>query len=290
MELLLQLLVNGFAFGTMISLLALGFSLVFGVTKIFHVAHGAVYVLAAYLIYIFWFTLGLNFIVSILLVAFFSAIAGMGIEIGVYRPIRRRGGTQFVVMIASFGLLIVMQNIIAMIFGTEIKSLHREAVTQGISVGAVTVDTLHIKMIATALILYIALELFLRKTRFGKAILAVADNPVRALSVGIKVEDVYILTFVAGSALAVIPAIFMPLDRCLHPYLGFEGILYAFIGMIVGGLGSYKGAAIGGLFVGIVMNLAIWKLPSEWGEAVAFGILFIFIIIRPLGFFGKELS
>lgn len=290
MELFLQLIENGIAFGTMIALITLGFALIFGVTRIFHIAHGAVYVFAAYMMYLFWILLGLNFFLSLILDIVLSSALGVLIELRIYRQMRKIGATPMVIMIASMGLLIVIQNMISIFFGSDLKSLHKEAVSKSLSFGPVMVEGLHIAMVAIALVLYVLVELFLRKTKFGKSIRAVANTPSRAFSVGIDVNFVYLLTFAVGSALAVIPAIFIPLDTALHPFLGFQGILYAFIAMIVGGLGSYKGAAFGGIFLGIVQNLGIWKLPSEWGEGIAFGILLIFIIFKPMGFFGRKIG
>lgn len=290
MGLFLQMIENGIAFGTMIALITLGFALIFGVTRIFHIAHGAVYVLAAYLMYIFWIVLELNFFISLILDMILSSVFGVLIELGVYRQMRKIGATPMVIMIASLGLLIVIQNLICIFLGSELKSLHKEGVSRGIPMGPIVVEGIHITMVGIAIVLYVVLELFLKKTRFGKSIRAVANNPMRAFSIGIDVSSVYILTFAVGSALAVIPAIFIPLDIGLHPFLGFQGILYAFIAMIVGGLGSFKGAAFGGIFIGIAQNLGIWKLPSEWGEGIVFGILLLFIILKPMGFFGRKVG
>ncbi len=156
-------------------------------------------------------------------------------------------------------------------------------------IGGVTIEGLYVKAIIAGIALYGLLELFLRRTRFGTAMRAVAANPVRAVTLGIDVDRVHDLTFAVGSALAVAPAVLIGLDTGLTPTIGLEGMIYAFVAVIVGGLGSVPGAAVGGVFLGLVQSLGIWKISSEWQESIAFGVLLLFIVLRPQGFFGVKL-
>lgn len=288
MTLLLQLVVNGLATGMTFALISIGFALIFSITRVFHVAHGAVYLVAGYLMLLFSVMWGWSFPVAVVLTVACATVLGLAIHRGCYRVMQGAGATSLVIMIASLGLLILVQNLVAVVFGTDLKTLRTEPVRGSVDLGGVTIDALYIKAIVAGIALYGLLELFMRKTRFGTAMRAVAANPGRAQTLGIHVDRIYDLTFAVGSALAVVPAIVIGLDTGLTPNIGLEGMIFAFIAVIVGGLGSVRGAAIGGVFLGLVQSVGIWKIPSQWQESIAFGVLLLFIILRPQGFCGLK--
>jgi len=289
MGLLLQLVVNGLASGMTFALISIGFALIFSITRVFHVAHGAVYLVAGYLLLQFHVVWGWPLPLAVVLTLVCAAVLGLVIHRGCYRIMQRSGATSLVIMIASLGLLILIQNLVAVAFGTDLKTLRTEPVRGSVDLGGVTIDTLYVKAIVAGLALYGFLELFMRKTRFGTAMRSVASNPARAYTLGIHVDRIHDLTFAVGSALAVVPAIVIGLDTGLTPNIGLEGMIFAFIAVIVGGLGSVRGAAIGGVFLGLVQSVGIWKISSQWQESIAFGVLLMFIVLRPQGFCGVKL-
>ena len=177
MELLTQLIVNGVVVGVFYALIAVGFALIFVTTRIFHFAHGAVYAVAAYTIFFAKQTLKQDVLVGFLIAVVVAVVVGVVIEMIVYRPLRRLGATPLVILIGSLGVMIFLQNFLAMAFGSDSKSLGTGIVTEGYRLGSLTVTPLQIETVLTAIVLFVALQMYLRKTRTGKAIRAVANNP-----------------------------------------------------------------------------------------------------------------
>ena len=289
MDLLLQLAVNGVVVGSIYALVAVGFALIFATTRLFHFAHGGVYALAAYVIFFVKQAFKLDILVGLLFAIAIAVAVGVGIELAVYRPLRRLGATQLVILIGSLGVMIFLQNLLAMVFGTDSKSLGTGVVVEGYHFGPVTLTSLQIITVLAAVLLFVFLQLYLLKTKTGKAIRAVANNPGMAEVVGINADRIFLLAFAIGSALAAPAALLISLHTGLFPTMGMLAIMLAAIAVIVGGLGSIPGAALGALLIGVTENVGVWQIPSEWQSAIAFGLLLVFIIFRPTGFFGQKL-
>lgn len=289
MDLFWQLLVNGIIAGSGWALVALGFALIFAVCQTFHLAHGAVYVAAGYLMYLFKVELALDPVISFLCTLIFATLLGMGMELLVYRPMRRVKASPMIMLISSVGMLIFISNLVALIWTSQVKSLTAGEVRVGYLLGGVAFSPLHVIMVLTALVLFATLQIFLKTTRTGRAMGAVANNPMMAEVVGIDVERIMLITMALGSALAVPAGVLATLDIGARPEMGLYAILMATIAVKVGGIGSIPGAGFGGVFIGIAANLGVWKIPSKWQDAIAFGILLLFIVFRPTGFFGQKL-
>ena len=289
MDLLLQLAVNGVVVGSIYALVAVGFALIFATTRLFHFAHGGVYALAAYVIYFAKQTLKQDIIVGLLLAIVAAVAVGVAIELVVYWPLRRLGATPLVILIGSLGVMIFLQNFLAMTFGTDGKSLGSGVVVEGYHVGPLVLTPLQIITVVAAAALFALLQLYLRKTKTGKAIRAVANNSAMAQVVGINPNRIFLLAFAIGSALAAPASLLVSLHTGLTPSMGMLAILVAAIAVIVGGVGSIPGAALGALLIGITENVGVWQIPSEWQSSIAFGVLLVFIVFRPTGFFGHKL-
>jgi len=281
-----QLLLNGLIAGSIYALIALGFGLIYSTTRFFHFAHGAVYTAGAYLAYSGWL-LGLSLYIAIPLAVIGTSILGALIEIGVYRPLRKKGASSLVLLLASLGLFIVIQNFISLTFGDDTKSIRSGAVTEGLPLFGARITPIQITIIIVTALLLAVSWAFMKRTRLGKAMRAVANDPELARVVGIETDQVILFTFVLGSSLAGIAAILISLDTDMTPLMGFHALLMGVVAVIAGGIGSIPGVALGGLLVGMAQHLGVWKIPTQWQDTIVFLILIFFLLFRPQGFLGR---
>ncbi|MCX5638850.1 MAG: branched-chain amino acid ABC transporter permease [Planctomycetota bacterium] len=281
-----QLLVNGLIAGGIYALVALGFSVIYRTVKFFNFAHGVVYTAGAYVAYTLAIQLGMNFIVAFFLAALSAAVLGVLIDRTVYRPLRRKNASNLILLLASFGVFIFLQNLIQMIYGAQILSLRTGPVTEGYHIFSAIITPTQITILAASIALMLVLWAFITKTKLGKAMRAVSDDPVAANVVGINPEKTIRLSFAIGSALAGAAGVLIALETNIEPTMGLSAILKGIIASIVGGIGSIPGAMFGGFFLGVAENLGIAWIPSGWKDAIAFAILIVFLLVRPRGFFG----
>ena len=285
--LLLQLLINGLQLGAIYALTAVGFALIFGSTKVFHVAHGASFTLAGYL---FWWSVHTqhwHWSVGLVLATLVVVAFGLFMERFIYRPIQRHEGAFFTVFIAAFGMQIVVQNLIGTIFGRGF-----ETVTFSTSRAVELAPGLFVAPIAgiaivSALVLFAALNFFLSRTLVGTGLRALSDNTDLVRVFGLEPKRLAQVAFALGSALVVPGAALTAITQGINPGIGAHIMLISLAATIVGGIGSLRGAAYGGLLLGLAESVAIWKLDPQWSEAVTFVVLFVFIVVRPAGFFGR---
>lgn len=290
MDLLLQLLATGVVVGSLYALCAVGWGLIYGTTLHFHVAHGAVFTLAAYYAYVGQKVLGLPLVVAVLAAVVAAGLSGLLIDRLVYQPLERRGAVRTTIFIASLGLLIVVENVLAIVFTADPLRLDVGWLQTSLRLGPVYLNYLHGLTVALAVAGYAALVLFLWRSRWGQAIRAVSSAPEMARTVGIDLGRVQLLTYALGSAISAPAGILVAMDVGAEPYRGTRFVLLASVGVIMGGIGSLPGALLGGLFLGLLENLGIWKIPSEWQAAISFGVFLIFIVLKPRGFFGRRVQ
>jgi branched-chain amino acid transport system permease protein len=286
MDLVAQLLVNGLINGSHYALLGLGFGLIFGPTRITHFAFGPLYALAAYACWAAAVPLALPLPLAALIGVAVGAFAGIAAYRLLYRPFERRGSSSLVILIASLGLFIVLENAIGIAFGSDTKvvpTFNADVILLG---DVVFTSVQAIQVLALA-VLGLALALFLKKSDYGKAIMAMTDNPEMARIIGIDTVKVATLAFAVGSALAAVPAALLLLKEGATPYMGFAAVFMGFVAVVVGGIGSLRGAVIGGYALGLVENLGTWQIPTEWQSTIAFVVLFLVLLFRPRGFFGR---
>jgi branched-chain amino acid transport system permease protein len=286
-DLLLQLLATGLVVGSLYALCALGWGLIYGTTLHFHVAHGAVFSLAAYFAYVGQKVLHLPLAAAVAGAILAAAAAGLLIDLLLYQQLERRGALRTSLFIASLGLLILIENVLAIVFTPDPMRLEIGALDSSLVLGSVFLTWLHVLTVVLALAGYVALMLFLKRSRWGQAIRAVASSPEMARTVGIDIRRVHLLTYAIGSALAAPAGILVAMDVGAEPFRGTRFVLLASVAVIMGGIGSIPGALLGGLFLGLLENVGIWQLPSEWQSAISFGVFLLFIVLRPRGFFGR---
>jgi branched-chain amino acid transport system permease protein len=284
---LAQLLANGIIAGAIYALIAASFSLIFNIVKFMDLSPGAIFVVGAFAMYTFNVLLGLNVFVSVLLALVVAAIVGLVINFVVYRPLHARKADTFTLLLASFGVFLFVTGFVLLLFGAETHSLGLEIEKGQEILGAVITKT-QILLIASSLVLFVLLQMFIRYTRIGKAMRAVADDKVVASTLGIDAERTIAITFIISSLLAAVAGILVGLEQNIEHSMGFAAILKGITASIIGGAGNVPAALLGGFLIGIVENLGIWFLPSGYKDAIAFVLLIIFLLFRPRGIFGVK--
>lgn len=284
MDLFFQLAINGLSLGSIYVLLGISWGLIFAVTRTFHFAHGATFVVAAYTAY-FLQQLGFPLILAALGSLLAAALFGMALEGFLYRYLRKAFATQLVIFVAALGTLITVENLVAMGFGTDTKPLEGFPI-QVIKIGKVGFNNLDVTMFLTAGTVFAALMLYLHLTKTGKALRAVISNPEMAEVVGIDVRKYFLIAFGLGSLLVAPAAVLVTIERGATPNLGHWAILYSFMPVIIGGIGSLPGAALAALIVGLAESIGIWKISSQWQVGIAFVVLVAVLLLKPTGLFG----
>ena len=287
---LMQLILNGVINGCIYALMAAGFALVYAVTRVFHLAHGLVYLSAAYVAYYLSVPLKVNFALTVVLTILAAMILGVVIEIGIYRHLRKRNASGHIVMITSLAVLILGANLVAAFAGTLEKRFEIAQFQETLVFAGLTITPLHLFDIVLAIVTFFSIAIFLKYSSIGKRIRAVADNPSMAKLVGIDSSKIYLWTFALSSALAAPAGILVGIDLGCTPEMGMSGILIVFVAVIVGGVGSLPGAAIGAIFIGIIESIGVWKIQSGWAPAITFFALLVFVTFRPRGFLGRRLE
>ncbi len=283
-----QILVNGLIAGAIYSLVASGFSLIYSTNKFIHFAHGAVITFSAYFLFFFFSDLGLDFFLSVFLVIVFASLLGLLLNVLVYRQLRIRRASSVILLIASVALLILLESLVLIFFGADVKTISFIKVSRGLDFFGAIITPLQLFIVFFSLILLVGLFLFMRKTRFGKAMRAVSDNRDVAEVVGISSERVYSWSFIVGSAIAGVAAVLIGLEQNLHPSMGTDLMIKGFAATIIGGVGSVSGAVLGSFLLGLVENAGVWFLPSGYKDAIAFVLLFVFLLFRPQGILGVK--
>lgn len=285
--LLVQLIINGLQVGALYALTAVGFSLIFGTTKIFHFAHGASFAISAYIFYYLYAVLLVWWPLSILGSCVVVVAFGVALDRYVYAPIQRADGSFFTIFVGSFGVAVVVQNLIGIVFGhgfVSVPSVLSKSVE--LAPGLYVAPSAGIA-VAVGVICFAALQLFLSKTNMGIALRALSESPGLVRTFGLNPRAISAWAFALGSVLVVPAAVLTSVTSGLNATIGGHVMLISVAATIVGGVGSLRGAACAGLLLGVAENLALWQFDSQWSEAVTFVIMFAFIVLRPSGFFGR---
>ncbi len=283
----LQLLINGLIAGAIYALVASGFALIYSVCKFVHFAHGAAIAFSAYFLYFLFSNLDLSFGLSVILAIIFASLFGYGMNF-VYKQLRKRKASSTTLLIASFALLIFFESLILLLFGADVKTIGFIKITKGLEFFGAIITPLQIFIVLSSFVLFALLFFFIKKTKIGKAMRAVADNKEVAEIVGISSKRIYSWAFIIGSAIAGVAGILVGLEQNLEPMMGTNLMVKGFTGAIIGGVGSVPGAILGSFLLGFAENFGIWFLPSGYKDAIAFVILFIFLLFRPQGILGSR--
>ena len=284
---LLQFIVNGIVAGSVYSIVALGFALIYNTTKVLHIAHGAVYTIAAYIFYTCHRLLGLPPAISVFCGLIFAIILGVLMEVLVYRPLYKRKALSGIALVSSIGMYVFVVNLIAMIFGNETKILS-PGIEKTYQFGTVILTRIQIMEVIVFVLVLAFYLLLLRTTGFGKLVRALADNPTLLATFGIEASSLRIGIFALGSLFAGISSCLVARDVGIDPHVGMPVLLISAVAMIVGGIGVFESAAIGGFTIGILQNLAVWKISARWQDAITFLLLILFLLLRPQGLLGRR--
>ncbi len=292
-----QQLINGLALGAVYALIALGYTMVYGILQLINFAHGEVYMLGAYLGIIILgmltslgltaYSLPLSLLITVLVSMAFCAVYGAAIERVAYRPLRN--ATKLAPLISAVGTSIILQNAVMLFQGKEYKNLPPMLPSKGVSVFGANVSPVQIFILISSILLMIVLHLFVTKTRLGKAMRATSQDNVMAGLVGININQVISVTFMIGSALAAVAGVMVTLYYgVVYFFMGYLAGIKAFTAAVLGGIGSIPGAMLGGFVLGLIENFGASYISSVYKDAFAFVVLIITLIIRPAGLLGQK--
>lgn len=271
-------------------LIAISFNVIYYLTRFFHIAHAVILTVSAYFTYFFAQQLHFPTYLSIILAISSSTVIGILSEIVLYKHLRKRNASPMILMIASLGLYTMLQNLIAMLWGDDTKSIRTGEIKIGHEFLGAYITDIQITTIILCLMLFIAYVLFMQKSRIGRSIRAVASNAELSNIMGISSNKVILWAFGIGSVLAAVAGILIAFDADMTPTMGFNWLLYGVVAMIIGGIGSNWGLIGGALLLATAQNLAAYYIGNQWIDAVAYIILILFLIAKPLGFSGKQLK
>lgn len=286
MDVFIQLVINALVTGSIYALAAAGLAFIYATTRVFHLAHGSVVAFGAYLFWFFGFSLGLPLPAAVLLTVVCAGLAGTVMNELVYEPLRRRKAKGFTYIIAALALLIMGNTALLALFGSRTRTVTLPYMS--FTWGDAHITSLQILIIISAIIGLGVLGAFVRFTRFGRAMRAVADNEELSTIVGIHPRVIRRATFFLGSALGGIAGSLLLLELSVDSTMGVAIAVKAFTAVVVGGIGSMEGAIIGSILVSFGEQAGAWYLGTTWKDGVAFFLLMLFLLVRPHGLFGKK--
>ena len=275
-----QIFVNSIISGLLLALVALGFHIILSATNIFHIAHGGIYVAGAYFFYCINPIVG--FIPGLICTILFSFLLGISIEWTVYKPLKKKANNQNIALISSLGVYIVLVNIIALLAGNETK-LFNNTLSESLNWGNLIITRPQFYQVLWSVPIILIFIIFLKYTGLGLKIRAVANNPILAGVVGIKIEKVRYLVFGLGSVMAVSAALLRAFDTGIDPYSGMAITLSAAVVVIVGGTSSFYGTLFASIILAIIQNFTEYFLSAQWKEPVTFAILILMLLWRTEG-------
>lgn len=283
----IEQLINGLRTGSIYALIALGYSMVYGIAKMINFAHGDIIMVGAYALYVFVVLLNMPIIVAVLFTIGLCAILGITIEKIAYKPLRR--APSLAVLITAIGVSFFLQNAALLIFTANPKPFQSIINVDPIKIGEVTIAGITVVTLLVTLVTMTILTLFINKTKAGSAMRAVSEDKGAAQLMGINVNRTISMTFAIGSALAAIAGIlFLSQYQSLNPSMGaFPGIK-AFVAAVLGGIGSVPGAMLGGIILGIIESISKAYISSELSDAIVFGVLILVLLLKPSGLLGKK--
>ena len=287
----LSYLINGLSLGSVYAIIALGYTMVYGIAKMLNFAHGDVIMVGGYIVFIAMNNLGLPAVVSVMISMVVCTILGIVIERIAYKPLRN--APSLAVLITAIGVSYLLQNLALLIWGSAPKSFTSVVSIQPLKLmgGALTITGEALVTILVSVVIMIALTLFINRTRMGRSMLAVSEDRGAAQLMGINVNATVSLTFAIGSALAAIAgALLCSAYPILQPTTGAMPGIKAFVAAVFGGIGSIPGAMIGGILLGVIENLSKAYISAQLADAIVFGVLIVVLLVKPTGIMGKKIS
>ena len=289
MDKLIQTLISGLSLGSIYALIALGYTMVYGIAKMLNFAHGDIIMVGAYAVITAVFTMGLPPFIAILISIALCAMLGIVIEFLAYRPLRQ--AQPLAVLITAIGVSYLLQNLALLIYGSEQKAFPTIVALPTVHIGGVYIDGITLATLVVTAVIMVALSLFINKTRMGKAMRAVSEDKEAAELMGISVNRTITVTFAIGSALAGVAAIFYGAAYTyIRPTTGAMPGIKAFTAAVFGGIGSIPGAMLGGILLGVIEQLSKTYISTLWADAIVFGVLVVVLVVKPTGLLGKKIS
>ncbi|HEY9068376.1 MAG TPA: branched-chain amino acid ABC transporter permease [Burkholderiaceae bacterium] len=287
-----QQLVNALSLGCVYALFALGFTLVFGVLGVINLSHGAIFMIGAYAALQAVTKLAFPLWASLIAALVIAGAFGFVIDLLILKPLRKRNAPHLIPMIATIGLAIFFNNASQGLFGAENLRFPAEVVpNQPLHFAGVQISVLELVIVLLSFALMAALLLVMRRTQLGRALRAIAESPKAAALLGINVEGLFYLTSTAAAALGGVAGVLIALySNAVFPLMGQPMLHKGIAVIILGGMGDIRGALLGGLFLGFAEVMSVAYIGSTMRDAVAFGLLFLVLLLRPQGMFGKVLE
>jgi branched-chain amino acid transport system permease protein len=287
-----QQLINALSLGSVYALFALGFTLVFGVLGVINLSHGAVFMLGSYAALLVVEKFALPLWLGMLAAMLLTGVIGLVIDFLVLRPLRARNAPHLTPMIATIGVAILLTNLVQGVFGAENKRFPVGTIPeQSYTWGNLHVTAVQVGIVIISFVLMVVLLATMRRTQLGRALRAIAESPKAAYLLGINVEGLFYLTSFAAAALGGAAGVLVGLSfNAISPFMGQPMLHKGIAVIILGGMGDIRGAMIGGLFLGFAEVMSVAYISSDLRDAVAFGLLFLILLVRPSGMFGKILE
>ena len=285
-------LINGLSLGSVYAIIALGYTMVYGIAKMLNFAHGDVIMIGAYTAFIAMTQAGVSPIISVDIAVCACTVLGIVIERIAYKPLRN-ASSSLAVLITAIGVSYLLQNIALLVFGETPKTFQSVIKWKGVSLadGKLNISGETIVTIVVCLIIMVALMFFVQKTKPGQAMRAVSEDKGAAQLMGINVNATIALTFAIGSALAAVAGVmYCSAYPTLSPYTGSMPGIKAFVAAVFGGIGSIPGAFIGGLLLGVIEILSKAYISSLLADAIVFAVLIIVLLVKPTGLLGKKIQ
>ena len=287
----LSYLINGISLGSIYAIIALGYTMVYGIARMLNFAHGDIIMVGGFVVFTIVSTLGLSPWLGLLVAVVICTVLGIVIEKVAYCPLR--GASSLAVLITAIGVSYLLQNVALLIFGSNARQFTSIINLPNLKLadGRLTISAVTIVTIITCIVIMVGLTAFINKTRIGQAMLAVSEDTGAATLMGINVNKTISITFAIGSALAAIAgALLCSAYPSLTPYTGSMPGIKAFVAAGFGGIGSIPGALIGGVILGVIENLTKAYISSQLSDAVVFSVLIIVLLVRPTGILGKKIT
>lgn len=285
-----QLIANGIIAASVYILVGLAFLVSYSTTRFFDFAYGILFALAAYCTYFLVHFTGLPILISSLLATVTCIVVAIAVQILVYRPLKRKCASPLVLLLVSLGIYVLLQNCVSLAFGDDTKTIRPGSIDQGINLLGATLTRIQMDTISIAAVASCLLAVFLMWTRLGTSMRAVASDPELASVSGVSPNRVVLSATAISSALVGIAGILTALDVDMVPTMGLRALVMGIVAYVVGGVGSVAGVVLGGLLLGTSQHLGLWRIGSQWQDAIAFVILITFLLLKPKGFLGKQIK
>lgn len=286
---MLQQLVNGLILGSVYALLALGYTMVYGIIKLINFAHGDIYMMGAFIGYYLINTYHMNFFVALVLTMVITAFLGVVIEFLAYRPLRN--STRIAALITAIGVSFFLEYIMVYFVGADKRAFPQAIETVKYNLGSISITNVQLIILCVSIVLMVALQFIVKQTKMGKAMRAVSVDSDAAQLMGINVNHTISFTFALGSALAGAAGVLIGLYyNSIDPLMGMTPGIKAFIAAVLGGIGIIPGAALGGVLIGLLETFSISVGWSSFRDAVVYAVLIIILLIRPAGILGKNVK